>query len=250
MSGRQQLQQAYEQYHASGHYDQRYPQPNPRVMQLIRAHLPQQGHVLDFGCGSGRYLLPLLDQAGRLIALDNSAAALARLAERLPPDAAPVHMLTSVGPTLEAHIERHGPLDLALCLFGVLAHIAPTAERQRVLQQIRRSLRAGDGYLLLSVPNRYRRFWWRQLRTGAQVRYQRQLQGTTIALDYQLFAARTLRHELQQAGFVLEHLHAESMLPESWVARWPRVRPLDRWLCRLLPASWGYGLLAVARGQS
>lgn len=250
MSGSQQSQQAYEQYHASGHYDQRYPQPNPRVLQLIRAHLPAQGHVLDFGCGSGRYLLPLLNQAGRLVALDSSAAALARLDDRLPPDAVPVHMLTTAGPVLTKHIERHGRLDLALCLFGVLAHIPSAADRQTVLQQLHGSLRASDGRLLLSVPNRYRRFWWRQLRSGARVSYQRQVDGAPIVLHYQLFDSQRLRNELQQAGFVLEQLHAESLLPESWVTRWPMAQQLDRLLCSLLPASWGYGLLAIARVRS
>ncbi|TVP87385.1 MAG: class I SAM-dependent methyltransferase [Pseudomonadaceae bacterium] len=247
MSGSQQSQQAYEHYHASGHYDRRYPQPNLRVLQLIRAYLPAKGHVLDFGCGSGRYLLPLLNQAGRLVALDSSAAALARLSDRLPPDAVPVHRLTSAGPALAAHVESHGTLDLALCLFGVLAHMPSVDERQRVLQQLHASLHPVHGHLLLSVPNRYRRFWWRQLRTGARIRYQRQVGGESIVLHYQLFDPKNLREELQQAGFVLEQLHAESLLPESWVTRWPRMQRLDRLLCRLLPATWGYGLLAIAR---
>ncbi|SDT94359.1 class I SAM-dependent methyltransferase [Halopseudomonas salegens] len=250
MSGSQQSQQAYEQYHASGHYDQRYPRPNQRVLELIRAHLPPRGHVLDFGCGSGRYLLPLLDQAGRLVGLDNSEAALERLRTRLPADAGVVHLLTSDGPVLTAHVQAFGQLDLVLCLFGVLAHMPSGAERQKVLQQLHLSLNAGTGRLLLSVPNRYRRFWWRQIRSGASIRYQRRVKGESIVLNYQLFDASRLQQELQQAGFRLERLHAESMLPESWIARWPRLQPLDRWLCHRLPARYGYGLLAVARVRS
>ena len=68
--------EAYEHYFASGHYDRRYPRPNPTVLRLIRRELPPGGNVIDFGCGSGRYLLALRGQAGVAAGYDICSAAL------------------------------------------------------------------------------------------------------------------------------------------------------------------------------
>ena len=72
----------YESYFASGHYDRRYPRPNPNVLRLILRGLPPAAHVIDYGCGSGRYLFALRGRVAVAAGYDICTAALARLREK------------------------------------------------------------------------------------------------------------------------------------------------------------------------
>ncbi|MFO1209650.1 MAG: methyltransferase domain-containing protein [Amaricoccus sp.] len=239
---------SYEPYFATGAYDRRYPQPNPTVLRLIRRLLPPGGHVIDYGCGSGRYLLPLAGHAGVAAGFDICPAALARLREVAP---AGLAVLGPEADTVPAHVARHGPADLVLCLFGVLSHVEGRDARQRLLRRLRALLRPGTGRLVLSVPNRRRRFRALQRRSaGDEIRYVRRFAEGAVELPYKLYEPPTLAAELAAAGFDVERMAAESLLPETAVARSPLLRTLDRLAAPLLPASRGYGLLAVARPET
>ena len=242
---------AYEAYFASGAYDRRYPQANPTVLRLIRAELPVGGHVIDYGCGSGRYLLRLGERAAVAAGFDICSAALARfragIARQAPPG-----VVMALGPdpaALEEHVVWHGPADVVLCLFGVLSHIEGRAERRRTLERIAGLLRPG-GRLILSVPNKRRRFRALQRALpggGDEIRYVRRFADRAVELPYKLFAPGTLRAELAEAGFEVERLMAESLLPETAVARGRLARGIERVIAPLVPATLGYGLIAVAR---
>jgi SAM-dependent methyltransferase len=246
-------ERAYEAYYSSGHYDRRYPRPNPNVLRLIRRELPDGGHVIDFGCGSGRYVLALRDRAALVAGFDICEAALARFrnavggAER----GATVGVLGPDAADLDGHVARHGRADLALCLFGVLSHIAGASERRATLQRIAGLLKPGTGRLILSVPNRRRRFLGEQRLQAARrhddVNYVRKFGDLSVALSYRLFDVESLREELRDAGWVVDSLHAESVVPEFMVANSPVLRCLDRMATPLVPASLGYGILALAR---
>jgi len=240
----------YRYYFASGHYDRRYPGPNRTVVRWICTLLPENGRILDYGCGSGRYLAPLRQRTAEYIGFDVCREALALLRQRLDTlddDSA----ITLLGPEEEQvgrYCERHRRVDLALCLFGVLSHIETSRKRRRVLNMLRQTLKPG-GRLLVSVPNRRRRFHreQRRQRQPEQIRYIRDCEGQQLELGYHLYDVASLRRTLIDAGFVVERIQAESLFPESWIARFTAVAITDRWLCRLLPAGWGYGLLAIAR---
>lgn len=246
------LREAYATYFASGAYDRRYPRPNPRVLRLVRGLLPAGGHVIDYGCGSGRYLLALGDRVAVGAGYDICPTALARLREgiaRRPPWG----LVQAIGPdpeALAAHVARHGPADVVLCLFGVLSHVEGRAARRRLLLAIAGMLKPGTGRLVLSVPNRRRRFRGvqRSLPAGTEeIRYVRRFDGGAVELPYRLFDPESLAEELAGAGFELERLVAESLLPETAVARGRLARGVERVAGGLLPAVWGYGLLGVAR---
>lgn len=241
----------YERYFASGHYDRRYPRPNPTVLALIRRELAPGGHVVDFGCGSGRYLLALAGRAGTAAGYDICRAALARF--RAAAEAQGQGGLHVLGPDpadLDRHVAAHGGADLVLCLFGVLSHIEGVDERRRALRRMAALLKPG-GRLILSVPNRRRRFRAEQRAQGrapaGEVRYRRRFTDVSVAFSYRLFDVPSLTAELAAAGLVVVETRAESLFPEALVANSPVLRALDGWLAPLLPAAVGYGILALVR---
>lgn len=246
---------AYESYFASGNYDRRYPAPNLHVMACIERCLAMSlggGHVIDYGCGSGRYLAALRGRAAVVAGFDISEAALSLLRDRLRlSDGPPVHILGPDPAELDQHLARYGPADLVICLFGVLGHITDPAVRRDVLRTIKGLLRPDTGRLLVSVPNRFRRFWGAQWRAGhaagGAIRYTRAFADGPVTLDYQLFTPTRLRRELDTAGCRVCWMRAESLLPESWLTRNDLARQADASLAPLLPAVLGYGLLAEAR---
>ena len=245
------LGDVYTRYFASGSYDRRYPRPNARVMAAIAPHLDLGAHLLDYGCGSGRYLLPLWARVGRAAGFDVCEAALGLLAARAvqggtrPPPAV-------LGPeqgALHAHVAAHGRFDVVLCLFGVLAHIAPRAERIATLRRLR-SVLAPGGVLVVTVPNRRRRFAREQRAPEARdgsITYLRETEDGPLCLPYQLYDPPRLSAELAEGGFAAGACFAESVLPESWLANAPRLARVDAAAAQLCPARLGYGIGTVAR---
>lgn len=239
---------SYALYYQSGSYDRRYPAPNPRVLAHARRLAGPRTHLIDFGCGSGRYLLALKDGVRLAAGFDPSAAGLDLLRARAAAQGgAPVQVLGPDPGDLARHVARHGPADLMLCLFGVLGHILPRAARLQTLARMRAALAPG-GRLLLSVPNRRRRFAREQRHAGAEgaIHYRRQIAGAELCLPYQLFDPESLTAELAAAGFAVARLRAESVLPEAWLLAGRAPRLLDAALTPPCPARWGYGLLAEA----
>lgn len=242
---------AYQTYFGSGTYDRRYPQPNALTLDRILAYLPPAAHVIDYGCGSGRYLLALKGRVLRAAGFDISAAAIEAL--RRKSAEAGWDDLAILGPDPEAlsrHVAEAGHADLVLCLFGVLGHVEDATARRRVLAEIRGLLRPCTGRLVISVPNRHRRFRREQRRAGPEtdafVHYQRKIGASEVTLPYQLYDKTRLSRELTEAGFGICEVRAESIFPESWLTRGRALRRVDRMLASLCPANWGYGILAVA----
>lgn len=244
------ISRSYQRYYATGHYDRRYPAPNPAIWRRLRDLLTPETSVLDFGCGSGRYLLPLQGQVARAAGYEISAAAIELLRRR----ATARHWdgLAVLGPdpaALEDYLARQGRVDLVICLFGVLAHITDPRARAEALARMRGALVPG-GRLLISVPNIARRFLREQRQTpgagAGQVHYSRRIDGASVPLEYQLFDLARLRRELTEAGFTLHRLGCESVLPESWILNRPVLRRVDGILTPVCPLRWCYGFYAEA----
>jgi SAM-dependent methyltransferase len=240
---------AYRLYFASGFYDRRYPMPNLAMWRRIESLLTPAMAVLDFGCGSGRYLMHLRGRAHRVIGYDVSPTALQTIHRKAAETGWHDLMVLGPGPEdLDAHIDAAGPVDLVLCLFGVVGHITDAPTRAEALQRMRRALKPGSGRLLISVPNRRRRFRAEQrIASGALVRYQRRTEdGGIVELGYQLFDPESLTRELADAGFRVRRIGCESILPESWLLHHALLRQLDGLLARVFPARWAYGIYAEA----
>jgi len=244
---------AYDRYFASGRYDRRYPRPNPVVMRAVRRWAScRNPDLIDFGCGSGRYTLAFAPFCRSIVGYDVCATALSRAEQARGQRGAPanVHFADPGVFSAACHRAAYGPADMALAIFGVIAHIENDDERTAALVELRRAVRAGSGRAVISVPNRRRRFRREQRRGDGdptRVVYERHLPAERIRLFYRLYDSSTLRRELEHAGFEVLAIMAESTLPERLVAGSALARLFERMLTPLVPADAGYGLLAVAQ---
>ena len=248
---------SYDAYLSSGLYDRRYPGPNGRTLRRLLRLMPTDGRFLDFGAGTGRYTLPLMQRTRATgVAYDVCPTACRILAERLSAFVGDGR-LSVRNDDLAALVRtfRHG-FDLGLLAFGVLAHVAGRTERAGLLASIRDMLKP-DGVLVLSLPSAKRRFQAEQREAAALVRdgrlepgdvlYARRSDAGTIEMFYHLFSPTEARDELSSAGFRIESVEAESLLPETAVVGYPLLGRLDDLACALAPAAIGYGFLIVAR---
>ena len=267
MARRAFVAKSYDHYYGSGLYDARYPRPNPPTYRRALRLASTASRILDFGAGSGRYALPLLDSTDAfLCAYDISADACMTL--KAHASAAGVRsqrlLVTS---DLDA-ARAAGPYDLALALFGVLSHIEASEDRMKILNSIF-GLLAPGGVFLVTVPNAFRRFplhpsqvnhdseddgirscqasMRRYFPWPRLVIYRHDIENVQRPFPYYLYSRRGLASELSAAGFFLEILESDSILPERRLVRNPLLEPVDNVLCWLLPSWAGYGLRAVCR---
>ena len=257
--------ESYDHYYGSGLYDARYPRPNPPTYRSALRLASTASRILDFGAGSGRYTLPLLHSTNAFFcaydisvdackALKAQASAAGVGSQRL--------LVTSDLDTARAA----GPYDLVLSLFGVLSHIEGPEDRMNILNSIR-SLLTREGLFLVTVPNAFRRLPLHTSQAGhdsenrggrsrrASMRryfpwprlviYRHHIKNAQRPFPYHLFSRRELVRELSTAGFLLEILESDSILPERRLVGNPSLEPVDNILCRLLPSWAGYGLRAV-----
>ncbi|RJF80782.1 class I SAM-dependent methyltransferase [Oleomonas cavernae] len=250
---------SYDAYFASGLYLSRYPMPNRRTLRLLRQTLPTGGRLLDYGAGEGRYCFALArDRGAEVVAADISAVARDHLAgaARGLGLADRVHVCDPGDATYRRQVGALGGFNVVLLGFGVLGHIAGHAARIALLSALRASLAPG-GRLVLGLPNAARRFRAVQAACApliargelepGDICYERQTGGSAIALYYHLYRRDEIRRDLGEAGFTVERLTVESMLPESAVTHSALLGRLDDLACGLVPVDWGYGYLVMAR---
>jgi hypothetical protein len=134
----------------------------------------------------------------------------------------------------------------------VLAHITDPHARSATLARLH-AITGKEGRLIASVPNRTRRFLRAQVGNllkrkfpTARVRYSRPLLGYRRSFDYHLFTTTSLVNELKHAGFTINLLQCESLLPERLVTTDLTLGRFDAQLSRYAPVFVGYGIAAVA----
>lgn len=255
------MAEQYNQYYQSGLYKTRYPSANPNVLSFIHTQLSllpinPKSQVLDFGCGQGRYLLALANTYNlHFIGYDISERAISDLEELLLLNHNTnnkIHLFCKKQ-KLKNHLEDSKPISLSLMMFGVLSHITQASERVKVLKENKAQLASQEGAILLSVPNRSRRFLFKQawnivknisFKNSESIQYQRK---GKIKLNYHLYTLSSLKQELALAGLEAIISQAESMLPEKWVLSHPLLAKLDKVLCHLLPIQFAYGFLVLAK---
>lgn len=251
----------YDHYFSSGDYALRYPAPNRTTLAtILNAGARNARHILDFGCGNGRYSLALLEQTPAFITgYDVSAGAIAEFRHLLRQ-----HPLgsraTLVGGPLEA-LANAGPFDLILMMFGVLSHVGDRAARIATLRALRRLVEPTGAALAMSVPNIFRRRPKELLKAmldrrlgrarGAEfedgnIHFTRVVGGQPARFFYHLYTITRLREELAEGGFQLRETSPESLLPEWMITQSPAIRTLDEAMLRWAPSSFGYGICAVA----
>lgn len=250
---------AYEDYYESGFYDFRYPVPNKRTMRHIAKMISgiqtkdnEYINVLDLGCGSGRYAIPLLLKYPRvkLVGVDPSNSARSLMNKRA--------ILSGVKDRLTLYTDisdcNNIVFDCVFMIFGVLSHMTINNERAKLFSGIKCVLKP-DGALFCSVPNIYRRFPILVLRNiyanksfnnAGSISYKRNNDGKTLSLKYYLYSPRSLKIELLENGFKNIITNPESILPETYVTNYTMLAFIDNVASSLLPSSFGYGISAIA----
>jgi SAM-dependent methyltransferase len=254
------MKNTYDKYFLSNGYTDRYPVPNTATLDyILRNGARHTAHILDFGCGDGRYALALLARTdARLTGYDISEPSLQALERNL--QGTPYReRVTLVAGDID-NLAGNGTYDLVLMLFGVLSHVGNRAARIKTLRRLHERMSPG-AQLILSVPSIYRRRPLDLLRyacarqlgkatppqhEAGSIYFVRHVHGERLRFFYHLYTVARLRDELQAAGFVLQDTEAESVFPEWWLMRSPRLQRIDRKLSKWLAASLGYGIRARA----
>lgn len=256
----QQMRKTYDRYFMNNGYQRRYPRPNEATLDFVlTSRVRAIEHILDFGCGNGRYALALLERSSdHVTAYDISAPSLAEFENRLR--STPYRPRVRFVHDDFGSLARIGPYDTILMLFGVLSHLCDRASRIDMLRRMRGMIRS-DGRFVLSVPTRLRRRPYELLRHGLMRRFgtarapldeagnilfTRRVNGERLAFFYHLYTPSELQAELAAAGFAIRRWEAESLLPEWWVTRSPLVGRIDRRLAACLSPALGYGMRVLA----
>jgi tRNA (uracil-5-)-methyltransferase TRM9 len=260
------IAESYNRYYGSGLYDARYPRPNPPTYRSALRLARTSSRILDFGAGSGRYTMPFLHATNAFVCAYDISADACEALELQAAAAAAGSQRMLITADLDA-AQAAGPYDLVAALFGVLSHIEGKENRIDTLGAIR-SVLSREGPLLLTVPHALRRFPLhaspegrdgegssgparararRYFPSARPVIYRHHVENEAMPFPYCLYSRRELVSELSAAGFALEVLESDSILPERRLVRRPALAPVDDFLCRLLPSWAGYGLRAICR---
>jgi tRNA (uracil-5-)-methyltransferase TRM9 len=229
-------------YSKTREYAKRYPAPNQYSYNIIRKIVKENDLICDIGCGTGRYIIPLVTENHKtMIGIDISEEMINELREHLKAE----HLNTAKVDLICNDIGniklKDDSVDVVLGMFGTISHFNPPEKRTRILKKIYNSLKPG-GYFIGSVPNRYRRFYRSQLtrlfemihqRKKLDLReiiYYRQIDGMKHGNYYYLYTPKQIRNDLAGVGFENIRLYVESVLSEHLDIKYNlhklRLRPL------------------------
>lgn len=175
-------------------------------LEFLSEHTTHDDHVLDIGCGNGRFYPLIKERHAKYTGIDYSAKLILN-AKRLYPDA---DFLVSDGKTIP--FPDHS-FDIVYS-FAVLHHLPSEALRAKFIQEIERVLHP-DGILVLTVWNLWRaKYFGRLFKTA----FEKILGKNTLDIgDVMLtfgkekhprylhaFTENELRTLLEENGFVLQ----------------------------------------------
>lgn len=204
--------------------------------QIIARHFTNPGLVADFGCGTGRALIPLARRGFRTLGIDLSEAMLRVVQEKAEIDELEVMRVRANLVELDGLQDQ--VLDYAICLFSTLGMIRGRTNRRQFLTHVHRTLKPG-GLFVLHVHNywfnlfdRLGRRWI--LRNTIESALNREIERGDKFFDYRgvpkmflhTFPRRELLRELRRVGFHIRDL-----------------TPLNLERTRRLPHPWFFGSL-------
>lgn len=245
------IREFYDNYISSGEYEKRYPYPNPHVLNIILKILPRGRVVLDAGCGNGRYLIPLAMEGYKIIGIDISGRMVSNLYSRIKSNNVSADVV--LGDIRDLPIKNEC-IDAVICLFGVLSHIQGSSNRDKALSEFYRVLKP-QGTLIVSVPNKYRRFFKEQILSKLNshladgILYKRNFGSISF---YHLYSATELYRVLSQNNFKEITIIGESLITESFSikSKCKLLKSIERVFLRSRISRFiSYNLLAIAKKE-
>lgn len=207
------------------------------------------GLIADFGCGSGRALVPLARAGWRGLAIDLSDAMLEVVREKAQREQLPIDCVRANLVEMNERVAPSGAADHGMCLFSTLGMIAGRANRRTALANMRRVLRA-DGKLVVHVHN-----FWFNLRDpgGPWWALRSYLRGGREGLEigdrtYPYRGVPNFFLHAYRKQELADDLATASLTPTRWI----RLAPSRRGELRngwLLPAVRTQGWIVVARAS-
>ena len=230
-----------ENYDAGLANDPLTAQDQELVVRLLRQISSTSGTVVaDFGCGTGRSVLPVLPLGCQVLALDLSLPMLEQLQSKLAtrPETEQRQLLAIQANLLELDCLASESVDLGLCLYSTYGMLRGSQNRSRFLKQVVRILKP-NGRLLLHahhlwwqlnfpgglrwlVGNRFRSLFDSQLEFGDRFADQR----TIRQLPIHSFRWNELLNEVHASGLRLDETIPliDSGGYRSWLVRLGRIQ--------------------------
>lgn len=112
---------------------------------MVKRYLPQQGHLLDVGCGSGRAIFAL-EQSGYQVTGTDLSLHMVAAGRSLAPEA------KLIGANLLALSFSSNAFEATIMFFGALQHIPGRSNRLQALAEMARVTKPG-GRLILGLDN-------------------------------------------------------------------------------------------------
>jgi ubiquinone/menaquinone biosynthesis C-methylase UbiE len=113
------------------------------TLQYLDKHLPPEGHILDAGCGPGRYTVTLARQGYALTGLDLTAHML-EIARGQAEKAGVMEQVRLLEGTVEdLSMFEDDAFDAVMCLGGPLSHLVYEERRQKAVDELIRVAKSG-----------------------------------------------------------------------------------------------------------
>jgi len=124
--------------------------------EVLSRHLHQPGLVIDFGCGTGRTVVPLAKRGFQTLAVDLSPQMLERVGAKAAGEGVRVDRVCAN--LVELDCLADGIADYAVCLFSTFGMIRGRENRHKILTHARRILKP-DGLFILHAHNLWQNLW-------------------------------------------------------------------------------------------
>lgn len=183
------------------------PPPHTELeLQALMRHLSQVGLspndvVVDFGAGTGRLTIPLLQQGYRVLAVDISRKSLDELS-------ALAQSMNLTGLELTETLPTDGSIR-AIVGADVLHHV----EMDETLPLLKRAL-APDGHLIFSEPGALNPAWYLFIKMNLDWKVEKRIVNGNIL---------TFDHVFKRNGLTHVHIEGLGLVPRPIFNRWPKV---------------------------
>ncbi|MBV8518298.1 MAG: class I SAM-dependent methyltransferase [Acidobacteria bacterium] len=206
------------------------------LLELVRKHAPRGGSLLDLGAAGGELGSALREQFTRTVGFEYNADCLVDLRGRFD---------SVVVADLE-RVKRLPPNVDAIVLADVLEHLRNPAAALRLV----REALASDGHAFISVPNIANITTRLGLLFGI---FEYRERGILDATHLRFYTLRTIRREVERAGFRILEVRGSSIPIRLILGRFtpePLLRAMERvlsWVTRLWRSMFAYQIILVAK---